>query len=149
MSSLNYFKLLAVFALALLALPACRFWQSATSGAPSPTPFLAEELKSEIPFSTKEPEIFQAEIVVTATNQETRTLIARNGNSRRYDYNFGAKKQLSILQTDKNYLILPDKKIYTENTAAGNNMASGNWADFLTTEWLNAKADVRFFNLEE
>jgi hypothetical protein len=148
MPPLNSFKLLGVIAFALLIFSACRFWQSATSGTPTPTPFTAEELKSEIPFSAKEPEIFQVEIVVTTNNLESKTFAARNGGNRRYDFDAGAKNQLSILQTDKNYLILPYKKVYAENSLAENFTASESWMDFLTTQWLNNKSDVKFFKLE-
>jgi len=148
MPSLNSIKLLGVFALALLTFSACRFWQNATGETPSPTPFTAEELKNGIPFSAKEPEVFQTEIVVTANNQENKMFVARSGNNRRLDYNFSAKNQLLFLQADKNYLVLPNRKIYAENTSAENIIVSESWTDFLTTEWLNAKTDVRFFKLE-
>lgn len=148
MLSLNFYKFLGVFALVLLVFSACRFWQKTSGETQDAPPFAAEEFKSEIPFSTKEPEIFQAEIAITANNQENKIFAARNGSKRRYDYNFGAKNQLSILQTDKNYLVLPDKKICAENVSTENFAASENWTDFLTTEWLNAKSDAKFFKLE-
>ena len=148
MLSPNFYKFLALFALTLLSSTGCNFWQSATGNATNQTPFATEEFKSEIPFTAKEPEIFQAEIVVTANNQENKTFVARNNNNRRYDYNFGAKNQLSVLQTDKNYLILPEKKVYAENTSQESDGVSENWTDFLTTEWLNSKPGVKFFKLD-
>ncbi len=143
MFSFNFIKFLGVCAFILAASSACRFWQKIGGATPTPTPFVAEELKSEIPFSTKEPENFQVEIVITAGGSENKIFTARSGNNRRFDYNSGAKNQVSLLQTDKNYLLLPGKKIYTEN-APDVFAASENWTDFLTVEWLNSKTDVVF-----
>ena len=145
MFSFNFIKFFGVFAFALTISSACRYCQNSERKTAAPTPFTAEELKSEIPFSTKEPEIFQVEIVVTANGTENKMYVARNGNSRRFDYNFGSKNQVSMIQADKNYLIIQSRKIYAENTAE-NFTASENWTDFLTTGWLNAKTDVKFFN---
>src|SRR5205085_10927577 len=45
------------------------------------------------------------------------------------------------------YLIFPEKKIYAENPGA---QAAGtdDWADFLTTEWLNQKTEASFEKLK-
>jgi hypothetical protein len=123
----------------------CRYCRNARSGDSQPTPFVAEELKSEIPFSTKEPEIFQVEIVTAANETEKRIFMARNGARRRFDYNFDEKDQVAFLQTDKNYLIFPRQKIYAEN-AARDSMPAESWTDFLTSARLNAKTGVRFFS---
>ncbi|HVE59531.1 MAG TPA: hypothetical protein VNB22_22160 [Pyrinomonadaceae bacterium] len=104
-------------------------------------------MKSAIPFSTKEPEQFQAEIVVTANESERRTFVAKNGANRRCDFNAGAKNQVTNLQTDKNYLILPDRKIYAE-TVAAQNVSADDWENFLTTEWLNENHEASFEKLE-
>ncbi len=131
-------KHLAVFVLLLLSCAGCRFFQTANSDTPKP--FTLEEIKSDIPFSTKEPEVFQAEIVITANGVENKKFIARNGNSRRFDYNLGAKNQVSVVQNDKIYTILADKKIYTETALGANFPAQNDW----TSEWLNAKTDAEF-----
>ncbi len=148
MFSLDFTKNFVLLALVLLFCSSCRYWQKAETGTPDPTPFAVKELKSEIPFSTREPEIFQTEIVVTANGQERKTFVARNGANRRLDFNFGAKNQVSVVHTDKNYLILPDKKIYAENLNGEKAADSENWTDFLTTEWLNAKTEAKFERLE-
>lgn len=136
-------KTFAFFVLVLLvSLTACRFFQ--TSNSETPKPFTPEEIKSEIPFSTKEPEVFQAEIVITANGSENKKFVARKSNNRRYDYNYGAKNQVSAVQTDKIYTILADKKIYMETALAEGVSAQGNWSGFLTNELLNAKSDANF-----
>jgi len=149
MFSLDFIKIFALLALTSIFFSSCRYWQKAEEPETSaPTLSAANELKSEIPFSTKEPEIFQAEIVVTANGQERKTFTARNKANRRFDFNFGEKNQVSVVHTDKNYLILPDKKIYAENLNGEKAADSENWTNFLTTEWLNAKTEASFERLE-
>jgi outer membrane lipoprotein-sorting protein len=144
MFSLKFTKFFIVFAFAPLIFTACRFWQKSGGEVTSPTPFVAEELKSEIPFSTKEPDTFQAEIVVTADESENKMFVARSGNKRRFDYDFESAKQVSTIQTDKFYTLLAGKKIYTE-AASGTAAAQENWTDFLTNVWLNQKPDAKFY----
>lgn len=148
MFSSNLTKFFALTALIFLLFAGCRFWQKTNDANSSAAPPVADDLKSEIPFATKEPEQFQAEIVVTANESERRTFIARNGAHRRWDFNFGAKNQLTNLQTDKNYLILPNKKIYAENPASQASAETDEWADFLTTGWLSAKHAAGYEKLE-
>ncbi|CAN5530544.1 hypothetical protein BH10ACI1_BH10ACI1_29030 [soil metagenome] len=138
----NSKKNCAGFVVLLLACSACRFFQTANSDTTKP--FTPEEIKSEIPFATKEPEIFQTEIVITANNQENKKFIARNAENRRCDYNFGAKNQVTVLQTDKFLKILTDKKIYTEDVLSKTTTAQESWSGFLTNEWLNAKTDANY-----
>jgi hypothetical protein len=136
MFSSNLTKFSASLALIFLLFPACGWWQNSNNTNSSAAPPVSDDLKSEIPFSTREPEKFQAEIVVTANGIERRTFIARSGANRRWDFNFGAKNQLTSLQIDKNYLILPARRIYAE-TATAETVSSDDWTDFLTTEWLS------------
>jgi hypothetical protein len=147
MFSFNLTKFFTVFALIFLLFSACRFWQTGNNNTSNKTPTVSEDLKSEIPFSAKEPEQFQAEIVVTSNESERKTFVARNGSNRREDFNFGAKNQLTNLQTDKNYLILPNKKIYAETNAA-QSISTDDWTNFLTNEWLSEKHDASFEKLE-
>ena len=104
-------KNLTALLLLLLICGSCKFFQSAN--VETPKPFTPEEIKSDIPFSTKEPQIFQAEMVIMANGAENKKFIARSGNNRRFDYNFGAKNQVSTIQTDKIYTVFADKKIFT------------------------------------
>lgn len=131
-------KNLTVLLLILLICGSCKFFQ--TANVETPKPFTPEEIKSEIPFSTKEPQIFQAEMVITANGAENKKFIARSGNNRRFDYNFGAKNQVSMIQTDKIYTVLADKKIYTETVLTENFPAQNDFS----SEWLNAKTDAEF-----
>lgn len=150
MISTNFIKFLAFFALIFSLFSACRFWQKTTGDVSDSRSSTTEELKSQIPFATKEPDNFKAELAVSANGTQRTTFIARRGAARRYDYNFGAENQVTVLQTDKYFLILPGRKIYAEDSsaAAGNFAAAGDWQDFLTTEWLSAKTEAKFEKLE-
>jgi len=149
MFSSNFTKFFAASALSFLLFSGCRFFSGSGSVNSSSAPAVADELKSEIPFQTREPEQFQAEISVTVNNTERKTFIARNGSARRYDFNFGAKIQFTSLQTDKSYLLFPAKKIYAEtNTVEPEGARTNEWTDFLTTEWLNEKTGAKFEKLE-
>lgn len=149
MFSSNFTRYFTPLTLIFLFFSGCSLWQKPGTADSPATPAVADELKSEIPFAGKEPERFQAEIVVTANETERRTFIARSGANRRFDFNVGAPNQLTSLQTDKNYLVLPARKIYAENAAPAAPAADRDeWADFLTTEWLSSKTDARFEKLE-
>lgn len=147
MSALNFIKFFGIFAFALMVSSACRFRQSPAGDAAGPPAYTAEQIISEIPFPTREPEIFRAEIVITAGGAEKRIFVARSGARRRFDYNPGAKARLSLVETDKHYLIVESRKIYAENAPAGG-PAEETEPDFSTTEWLAAGPEAKFFKLE-
>lgn len=146
---LNSAKVLFVCFFVLTLFSACYFRQNAENNSPAPTPSVAEELKSDVPFLNKEPENFQAEFVVTANGEADKTFVARNGGNRRFDYNFGEKNQFSVVQTadGKGFLTFKDKKIYAENTSDSGMSEAENPFDFLTIELLNQKATVKFEKL--
>jgi len=132
---------------------ACGFWQSPESQNANAlsAPFAAEESKSEIPFSSKEPDVYQTEIVLTnyagGKKSERKSFTARNGAKLRSDY----ENKISFLQPNENekFLINHGKKIYAECQAnSGATSETGDQIkDFLTTEWLNEKRGAVFENL--
>ena len=147
MRSSNSAKVLIVIFCTLLLLPACRFWQKTESETPSP--FVAEEMKTDVPFSTTEPENFQAEFVVTVNAQEDKTLIARAGGRQFSAYNFGKNNQFSNMRTadGKSFQVVTDKKIYVENSGIAPGQPGDNPFDFLTAEWLSQKTAAKFERL--
>lgn len=76
------------------------------------------------PFSTKEPERYQATRVITSSvdgeaaangAQGSQTFIARDGDRRREDYESSAGEKISYLQLPNgSYVMLPAKKLYAE-----------------------------------
>jgi hypothetical protein len=75
------------------------------------------------------------------------TFVAKNGAKRRTEYNFGEKGAAAWLRTDKDHLLLPDKKIFTEQAGPARNTAASEGLDALTVEWLNIKAVSKFEDL--
>lgn len=135
---------------ALLSCQACGFCQSKTDATVSPTPFIVEELKSEIPFLTKEPDAFQTEIVVTVKdNFEDKTFIAKNGANRFIAFDFQGKTEFALLQLGGNqsFLIAPSQKVFAENQLETAGAESETLNDLLTAGWSNQKADAKFERL--
>ena len=141
MLSLKNLKILVFVALFAAA---CRFWQPKTD-APvvPPTPNNVEVLKSEIPFATKEPEIYQAEIHVMANAVENIILTARNGANRLTTYDYGTKSEFASLQTSdgKSFLINRRQKIYAEIQSANESETDD---IFPTAELLNQKSTANY-----
>jgi len=130
---------------------ACNFWQDKTNAPTSQTPFLAEELVSEIPFLTKEPNVYQAEIVLinygNGEKTERKTVVACNERKIVHIYETG----IYFLQLSENekFLVHNRKKIYADSqTSLEVSTPTGeNLQDFLANEWLNQKTDTKFENL--
>jgi outer membrane lipoprotein-sorting protein len=116
------------------------------------------------PFATKEPERYQAVRVITtsgggaqaaATGDGTagRTLIARDGDRRREDYEAGAGERISYLQLPEgNYVLLPARKLYAELKPEGGGGATERGAgvppDFSPDKLLNeARPQSRYEKL--
>ena len=92
----------------------CGVWRSNENSAIT----FASPPKSEYPFPTSEPRIFQADIVIRAGETERRMFIARSGENRRIDYDAGTENHKAVLITDKEYLLYFKRKAYTERTIA-------------------------------
>lgn len=125
----------------------CRFWQNLANTNTSPGSEHFPEDKSDLPFSTREPDVYQARIVVTSGGSQRVTFVARNGAKRLSVYDFGEKSAAIRVRTDKNYLALPDKKIFTEQAGPPAGSALSEGLDSLTVEWLNIKTASKFEDL--
>ena len=144
------FKFLVVFP--FLLCQACGFWQNSENknADAASKPFAAGKLKTEIPFASKEPDVYQAEIVLTdyASGEKTERKIftARRGAALRCDY----ENKISFLQSGDGarFSINSGKKIYTENsTNSANRDGNGETIkEFLTAEWLSEKRGATFEN---
>ncbi|HJU53594.1 MAG TPA: hypothetical protein VJ715_03445 [Pyrinomonadaceae bacterium] len=116
-------RTLAILLLLTLALAAASCKRSEVSGDTNQNsataPPASGAASSVPPFATKEPERYQATRVVTssgdASGRESRTLIARDGDRRREDYDAGAGERVAYLQLPEgSYALLPAKKLYAE-----------------------------------
>ncbi len=109
----------ALLLLVLLAscLQGCGGTQTTETTAVPPTP---EESK-RFPFSLREPDVYQADIVVTAMGEETRYFVARKGTNSRLDFYRDGKPATTELGTDAIYSIDHDAKTY-EVTTSGSDL---------------------------
>jgi hypothetical protein len=69
---------------------------------------------SGLPFSTIEPDVFQADFVVTADGSERRWFLARKNDRWRFDIFKNGERSFTQLRTEKVYLIDHISRIYTE-----------------------------------
>lgn len=81
------------------------------------------ETTSEFPFSTKEPEVYQGDIVINGREAD-RTFVARKADLWREDQYRDGSLWLSELFTDKRYSIDHTRKIYVEEGPSENGVES-------------------------
>jgi len=130
-----------------------------------PAPAKTTEFRSVPPFSTKEPERYQAMRIITSVEYKDasgssplttigKTLIARDGDKRREEYDSGSGKTLVYLEIpDGHFIISPAHKVYADLNAAGGENNTGPLAlpgtpDFSPERLLNETPSVaRYENL--
>jgi len=137
------FLLLFVFVFA----SSCRFWPGSSNSTRPTEPTKVPEIVSEIPFPTKEPEVFQAEIIIKNDGEDDKIFVARS-----HGRFFSRSGEIATLQIEvsKSFLINFGKKIYVENAARNSAQSETpieTLNDFLTTEWLNQKNEAAFESL--
>lgn len=88
----------------------CGFFKSEKERPPA----AVSETKSNIPFSIKEPDVFQGEFVSSNGESSTVSFYAKKGEDWRFDFAAGSETSNSIVKTDKMYSISHGKKIYAE-----------------------------------
>jgi hypothetical protein len=140
-----------------------RWRKSESQKAAIPSPPNTTEFRSVPPFSTKEPERYQATRLITSVEYTTasgqsplttisKTLIAREGDKRREEYESGSEKALVFLETPEVHLILsPANKLYADLNAAESDAGSAvppGASDFSPERFLNeTPALARYENL--
>lgn len=137
------------FILALSVCVSCVFWQGSTQNKQENSG--GAEIADTVPFSTKEPENYQAEIVLTTyaggEKSERVIFVARNGEKLRYDFAL----KISFLQKNakEKFLLHNGKKIYAENFSFADLpvFEADDLQNFLTGELLNQKREAKFENL--
>src|SRR6476619_5312728 len=100
---------------------------------------------SELPFSTKEPEKYVAEFVITSGEIQRIIRVVRDESRRRYDFDLGQSDQLTVLLGPRNVRMLPNKKIYIEDAKSG--MPDGSAGDPITGSLLYQKHFAKFEEL--
>ena len=118
----------------LLTLFCVTFFQacgSSSSNVNSPVS-LTGDSKSEFPFSTKEPEVYQGDLVMSNGGAEDRWFAARKGAKWRYDLFRGPERWMSQLRSDKLYFVDHQKKVYWEMPEHGSSASDPGYFDSLT-----------------
>lgn len=90
----------------------------------TPTSTAVAPPRSEVPFATREPDVYRAEMVIRSGDLERRILIARDGGRRRIDYDVGRDDHRAVLSTDRQYVLFFKRKTYMENSAGPANSPS-------------------------
>lgn len=147
-------KFICLSILILANFSACGFWQNADNSNSLEDSEIIAENSTNIPFSTKEPEIFQAEIIVTsfADNNkiEQRYFIAKNGEKSLQKFYAGSEDERSVLRTGgrKKFLINHKLKNYREiSIEKSDAFSDDSLIKDLTSKLLNEKAAADFENL--
>lgn len=87
--------------------------------------YVVAESKSEFPFSTVEPEVYQGEVVVgDGGTVEHKWFVARSGARRRFDIYKDGELWLGELQADRNFTVNHLKKIYAEKLSDGKSLSN-------------------------
>lgn len=135
-----------VFLCASLCAASCGFWRGDSNANANENAYVAEELKSSVPFSTKEPPVFQTEIVVTANETENRFFTARREENRLTIFDYQTNRAVADLQTgSRRFVFAPTQKICAELDGQTSETTAD---DYLTGEWINRKTDAQFEPLE-
>lgn len=152
--SVIFFVILAVLTSFLAS---CGWWEKLTgSTTPTPTPFTAQEIPTNIPFQTKEPESYEAEFVISTFSGDEKTIkktfAAKSGARHFTTFDQGEKSAFSTLKSETGvvYLISDQAKIYAEElqTASAPPESEESTGNFIMTEWLNGKTNAVFEELE-
>jgi len=133
-------------------------------------PLPVKAIVNTLPFSTKEPTVYQAEIVISFAAPDTASdtaaggpteqkyFTARDDRKRRTDHEFSAGQIMSVLedQDNKTIVLLPQKKCAAEDAEDAEDKAGAgaaaappgeSFGEFLTTEWLAEKLPANFEDL--
>src|SRR5712671_314057 len=123
-----------VFILAASVLPSCR--SASNQPAASSTPD-DKSVSSIPPFQTREPARYQAVRISTFSKASgesvvTTTAIAKEGDTRRDEYENGGKKLVYLDLIEGRFILLPDAKLYASvGTEAGSDVDLSNQEDIL------------------
>ena len=87
----------------------------------------------EFPFKTREPDVFQTEIVIRTGNAERRLSVARDGLKRRIDYDAGTDGHRAVITADdKQYLVFFKRRLYEERPLTAGPIPENELASHLT-----------------
>jgi hypothetical protein len=123
----------------LIGLQGCKWW----NGGASTTPTKIAEPKSRIPYPAKEPESYRAIVAVTTGEIVRRAAIAKDRTDLRIDFEIGSERSLTMLRTDRTYVISERKEIYAER-ASGGAFPAEEFVAEMTTRLLHRTENAEF-----
>jgi outer membrane lipoprotein-sorting protein len=94
----------------------CSLWRESEKAAVA----LERDSKSDYPFTTREPDVFQTKIVIRSGGRERHMFLARDGNRRRVDFDVDTDDHRAVISTDRQYLLSFKRKTYTEQPLLAN-----------------------------
>lgn len=151
MNSSNRSKIIFVVSLLIIMGGACRFWDNSDSPNNSDSPIA--DVQTNVPFETKEPETFQAEIVVSNYIGDKKTkrkyFVAKKEDKNLIIFDYESKRETVNLQTDRDtlYLINRKQKSFRKLTRGKARENQNELENFLTTKMLSEKIGAEFENL--
>ena len=103
--------------------------------------------KSEIPFASAEPPVFQCTIVRSDGEHEQKTFYAWKDGNWRFDIADGPAGSDTVLRTDKFYRLNSDKKIFAEIPQGDASAGQPDFLSDLTFAALKQNAEAKFEKL--
>lgn len=132
----NSLKLVIIICLPACFLSGCTPRPGGGNAGPLPTPLET----AEFPFSVAEPDVFQAEVVVSGGGVERKVFVARDHAKYRIDYDTDSPERRAVIRGEKNYLVNYKERIYTGEGSGGGDVAGSDepYAGLLLGQRLNA-----------
>jgi hypothetical protein len=103
-------KFLSAVGLAFFLFAGC----SLLSEAPNRGLQVAPEVVSGVPFTSKEPDDYQCDVLVTAGDVARRYRVARAGSLRRVDFDVGTPQHRAYLEAERIYIMDIGRRTYAE-----------------------------------
>jgi hypothetical protein len=147
-------NLLPIFLLVAALIPGCSYFQNSNENAKPAEVVSVSDSNSALPFSTAEPDNFQADILITFSDgeetSEQKSFVAKNGIERFTTLSADDETSISLLElgADQRFVLSKTTKSYAQisGVSALNSIEESPF-DFLTNELLSAKSSATFEKL--
>jgi hypothetical protein len=123
-------------------LAGCRWWGEA--GLPAP---IAAEPKSGMPFSSKEPDTYQAFLITSVAGKEEKRFVAHSGSKWRLDIYDGDVIRSSVVESGERTLIDHRRKVFTKSDGTQAAGAEPEFLQDITLELLRQRKYTKFEDL--
>ncbi len=135
----NSAKSFFICTLILFAIQGCNLWQENNGNTST-----INVTKSDVPFPTAEPVVFQCNIVRSDGEHEQKTFFARKNGNWRFDLADGSESSETILRTNKDYRLNSNKKVFTEIPQGDPSATEPEFISDLTSAALKHDGQTRF-----